>query len=328
MKKTSLLILLVFLTSLLSVFAVDEQNTDTSDSVKEDQYIKMGYIPSNAIGQERSETDSGYYIDKVSNDKWYLVKDGTIVKTYETTKDGKYTIRTETSGDGKSEIYKYDDRGNLVSYTNEVGNEEILVYDNALHLVSSSIKRGDEIISEKTYYRNPQTGSVLAIKDNDRFSFFSASSNSELFVVGNNDDFDTYETFFGSVTYRMAKDNNNNMYTATEDENGNLTITYTGGKTTYSKNGRIVEDNGVKYFYFDNGILNYTESSENDITIKEYYKDASVVMREELNKDEELLKKYTYSSDEIKLELYERNKPYAVVTYAGDGVRVLDVRYL
>lgn len=327
MNKRAFLILLFVLLSSFCVFASDGKEINANEK-KEDPYLAMGYIPSNAIGQERSETESGYYIDRVDENKWYLLKDGNTVKTYIVTKDGKYTIRTETDESGNTEIYKYDDRGNLVSYKDQEGNEETLVYDNSLHLVSSVLIKDNTILNEKTYYRNPQTGALLAIRDNDRFSFFSSSLNSELFVVGNDEDFDTYETFFGSVTYRMAKDENNNTFSAVENDDGELTITHAGGKTIYSKNGRIKEDNGIKYFYFDNGILNYTERTENNTIVKEYYQDASLIAREELNNDEELQRRYTYSSDEIKLELYERGKAYAIVTYAGDGVRVLDVRYL
>lgn len=321
----------IFFISAFVLFALDEVNEGTENaSTYEtiDPYIEMGYIPSNSIAQERDESEDGYYLDRISENKSFLLKDGFIEKTITTTYQGKYTIRTETDENGNSIAYQYDDRGNLVKYKDTDGSEENLVYDLTGHLISSNVIKDDELIRSRTYYRNPQDGSLIAIRDNDEFSFFSSLSNSSLFVVGNDNSFDTYETFFGSVTYKVDNNESTSAYSFKEDANGNVVISHDNKNTTYSKEGRVIEDNGIKYFYYDSGVLNYTEETKNDITTKEYYKDASVVMKEELDKNGNILKKYTYNPDTIVLELYEKNTPYAVITYQGDGVKVLDVRYL
>ena len=109
-------------------------------------------------------------------------------------------------------------------------------------------------------------------------------------------------------------------------EEGNLIITRNGKQTIYSSDGRIIEDNGIKYYYKKDGTLDYTQEEQNQLTIKEYYEDAALKRREEYEK-EIPIRTIVYKKETIETTFYENGIKYATITYAGDGYKVLNIQY-
>lgn len=283
-------------------------------------------FPSNSIGQVRSVASDNYYLTIVNSEESYLRHSRDIVKRYLTRKEDKITIKQEIDKDGKSNIYKYDDKGNMFEHTDENGNVEKLVYDDASHLLSMTTYNNlNEEINRRVYYRSPKTGEVLGIRNNNEYSFYTDLGDRTVYITGNDSTFDTYETFFGSVTF-LTKSDSKESYKVSKDGD-NLVITTDNNTIVYSKDGLILEDNGVKYTYDDNNTLEYTEEDNGDIHIKEYYKDAIKTMREETSNDV-MIKRTLYHASTMDVELFERGKKYAVVTYDGDGMKVLKVAYV
>lgn len=282
--------------------------------------------PSNSIGQIRSTSDDGYYLNVINDRESILTHSGKVVKRYITTVADKVTTKEEIDPNGKIDTYKYDENGNLVEHIDEDGNREINLYDSSLHLISSTTtdKEGNTK-SQKVFYRSPQSGAVLGIKNNDTYSFFQDLDDRTLYLQGSDEKFATYETFFGRVTFKTDS-NSKEKYTVTHD-NDNLIIKTDNNTTIYSKDGLILEDAGVKYTYKEDNTLDYTVEQKGSVLIKEYYKDAIRTIREESN-EKGMLKRTIYRSDEIDTELFEGGKKYAVVTYDGDGMKVLRVRYV
>ena len=305
--------------------SVTNSSSDVSQSETSD-ILLPGLYPSNSIGQVRKTSTDNYYLRVESDTESVLQHSGNIIKRYITTKNGKITNRQEIDNGGKTNIYKYDENGNMFEHTDENGNVEKLLYDSSSRLISmTTFNDQNEEIGRSVYYRDPKNGEVLGIRNNDTYSFFTNLGESSLYVIGKNDDFDTYETFFGSITFR-TKNGTDEDYTA-EKEGDNLVISLGSNKIVYSKDGQILEDNGVKYHYNSNNILDYTEEDANGVHIKEYYEDAIKTIREE-TVGTMMIKRTLYYSTTQDVELFERGKKYATVTYDGDGIKVLRVNYV
>lgn len=293
-----------------------------------DPFTQPGSYPSNSIGQIRDESRDGYTITVISPTQYNLLKDNTIVKRIETTEQGGTSTRRESDSNGKFlNFSRYDKNGNLIEYINEDRSYDILSFDSQNRLISVKSYTFDNIETRNcVYYRDPKTGSVLGIKDNDNYSFFTVSDNSDLMITGNENRYDVYETFFGTVTLKNSSDNKEESYEISYAEDGCLVVTRNNNKTIYSPEGRILEDNGKKYNYTSDGLLDYTEETINDVLVKEYYTDAMLTKREEFQ-DEIPVRTLVYKTNTIETTLFENGKEYATITYDGDGYKVLNIKY-
>ena len=311
--------------------AVEESEEDDKEEANAiiDPYSVPGLYPSNSIGQIRDESTDGYTINVIAEGQYFLLKNNVIVKRVQINYEGSgRRTRRETDANGNFiSLSRYDKNGNLIEHVYKDRSYDILNFDNRNRLISvKSFSANGEEKRNCVYFRDSKSGNVLGINDNGKYSFFSSRSNSDIMITGDEKSYDIYETFFGTVTFKSSSTDDNDSYDVTNTEEGNLIITRNGKQTIYSSDGRIIEDNGIKYYYKKDGTLDYTQEEKNQLTIKEYYEDAALKRREEYEK-EIPIRTIVYKKETIETTFYENGIKYATITYAGDGYKVLNIQY-
>lgn len=305
------------------------QADSTAIKTENDPYSVPGLYPSNSIGQIREQESDGYMINVTEAGQFFLLKNNVIVKRVQTESEGGgRTTKRETDANGDFISFsRYDKNGNLIEYIYKDRSYDILNFDSKNRLISvKTFTPEGEVKRNCVYYRDPKSGNVLGIKDNDRYSFFTQDSKRDIMITGDDKSYDIYETFFGTVTYKSSSNKEEESYDVSHTDEGLLVITRGNKKTVYSPEGRILEDGEKKYFYTKDGVLDYTEEKNKEITIKEFYKDASRIRREEYDNDIPV-RTLVYQKDSIDTTLFENGVKYATITYAGDGYKVLKIKY-
>jgi hypothetical protein len=200
------------------------------------------------------------------------------------------------------------------------------------------------------YYRDPHDGSLLGVRVSDPtgasyIRFFSVVEGHEIFATGDESDFTLSRDMGGGIVIREAWVAGDATQTASidYDESGNLIIDRTTPdgrvRSTYGKGGLLLLErwvsgasNGreISYSYDAQGILKTSRKvlpGPKERIVELTYVGGAIGFSQEWENGL-LVKTTTYlPQGQTVVVLYAEGKPYADVTYAPDGKRVLSLIY-
>jgi|GEM_PF-1054552 len=256
--------------------------------------------------------------------------------------DGKEIVRTRVVYDGLRPINltKTDEYGSWLTFH---------TYDEGKLLAQRVVQPGGE---EQlfAYYRDPRDGSLIGVRVSDpagasSIRFFSVVEGHEIFAIGDESDFTLSRDMGEGIVIRETWVAGDAMQTALidYDESGNLIIDRTTPdgrvRSTYGKGGLLLSErwmsgasNGmeISYSYDGQGILKTSRKvipGPKERIVEHSHIDGAIRSSQEWENGL-LVKTTTYlPQGQTVVALYAEGKPYADVTYAPDGKRVLSLIY-
>ncbi len=290
------------------------------------------------------------YALKIDGEGETLYKNGNwVAHRFSVTENGKteVTTRYET---GLYEIYTYSDDLLQKITTGHDGTESTVLfsYDDGQLNERKEVTDG-QMDTLVTYYRY-EDGTLAATREIDRngesyITLYSVKGNLTTLTRQNGEEVTITEVLpSGMMVEAYLSDGNAvNAYTAEYDEDGSLHLVESFGDevqtSIYSSTGLLSELNiaysdgrtsQITYDYDDKGVIvhsnriTYNDESER---IERWYNNS--VLKNETQWINDIPQKSTrYNSDETSVvTIFEEGHPYADVTYASDGKRIISIEY-
>ncbi len=313
--------------------------------------LGANYYRSNSLGQKLEELDSTlienqkYYLYQEDNvemlfEDGILIKENLIEVSSNTTKeiqinylDGEVVDQITTYWEDN--LPKRIENGSTITYHTYV--DEFLIE-------KKEVQQGN-LIKVTTFYRGVDgtLNGIRVVGSNDQQvdllysdQFFGESKEgvfNKLTFFDNN--LVAQQMWIGDVPQIISD--------VSYDEDGNLVIKEWEDDSlktkTYDLKGLLVslaieDDNGElstkSYYYDDSGTLEKTNEviiSEGKKEIDSYYEEGQLVNEIEWEEDLPVKSKRILKDGNLIVTLFDKGKPYADVTYASDGKRVLSLEY-
>ena len=229
-------------------------------------------------------------------------------------------------------IKEYKDK---IEYTDDGKIEKVISYDGSYDVFiygdfSQKIERIDSYDrygnhTETTiFYRDSITGQLLGYnKTTDKAFFYMINKNNDVFLKGNRENFNTYNTFFSSLVITT----NNSALNFSYDENSNLVIKNKDGKVTmYNQSGKIIQNGDTKYEYDGQNLIGSKTFSGDNVIQEVMYEDSKE--KEIKTYDNNILVKVLSINSDGNIEKrYEGGILYATIYYYPDNKKVKKIEY-
>lgn len=260
--------------------------------------------------------------------------------TYDST--GKEIVRTRVVYDGLRPINltKTDGYGTWITF---------YTYDKGMLIAQREIQAGgrEQLFA---FYRDPRNGSLIGVRASDPSGFssiryFSMVEGMEILAMGDDRDFTISRAMGDGVIVRESWTAGEAMQTAKVDydESGNLIVDQTTPdglvRSTYGKGGLLLQERWVtgaslgmeiSYSYDAQGILTTSRKvlpGPVKRIIEHTYMNGAIKSSHEWENGLSVKTIAYLPQGATVATLYAEGKPYADVTYAPDGKRVLSLIY-
>jgi YD repeat-containing protein len=249
-------------------------------------------------------------------------------------------MRSVYDGNMLNQRSQTDEFGSMVSF---------FTYENGRMVSQRDLYNGDfhKLI---TYHRNATDGALVGIRvltagENPVVQFFGGVDGADMYAEGDTESFTITTMLEGKVPATQTWLNSKVVLSATViyDEDGNLVVSEESPdglvKKTYDARGLLVHESWltgdsigtmVDYVYDDSGLLTYSRKeipSTLPKVIERWYADEVLLSIKEWEGTLQVKSvQYLVHGGSI-VTLFDNGRPYADVTYAGDGRRVISVVY-
>ena len=255
---------------------------------------------------------------------------------------GRETVRIRSVFDGNLLVQRSqnENSGSIVSF---------FTYENRRLVAQRDIYNGN-LQKLSTYYRNATNGALIGIRivtvgESPKVQFFGGLEGHGMYAEGDAESFTITTMIDGMVPTTQRWLNSQSVLSATVayDDNGNLVVSEDSSeglvRKTYDVRGLLIHElwitgeaagTLVDYAYDDSDLLMYSRKeipgTLQKVIERWYHDEVELSMKEWEGSFQVKSVRYLPGGGSI-VTLFDKGRPYADVTYAGDGRRVISVVY-